>query len=147
MIRLVDMPGVPEVETRLELNDLVGVKATDHELNAMISEVLRTGFGLAGYSEWDWDWDFEIDDEDDVSFWKRAGWDVTDRNGLELRCTRVFDWAMALVASGEAGRPMLEIEADIWAKQQAARPPQKSPANDRYLQFGKSPARPGKRRA
>lgn len=127
MIRLLDLPGVDAIETRLKLNRLTGVRE-DHELNAMIEAVIRGVFGLGSRYDYEWQYDNdnvdEDDDDDDITAWRKDGWDVTGPDGTEAMCVEVLDWAMEVITAGVGGRERLEIERDMWAKaKQADTPP------------------------
>lgn len=143
MIRLLDLPGVEAIETRLTLNELTGVRE-DHELANMVDKVIREVFGLG--SRWDFEWSYDNDnaeedddDDDDITSWRKDGWDITLADGTEARCVDLLDWAMEVINSGVGGRPKLELERDMWAKAKEAdtpADPRRAARDTQFLQLG-----------
>ena len=143
MIRLLDLPGVEAIENRLTLNQLTGVRE-DHELDRMVGRVIGEVFNVG--CRWDWEWtpdndnDLDSDEDiDDVTAWRRDGWDVTARDGSEARCLELLEWAMEVVQAGVGGRPKLEIERDMWARTKEAETradPRRAAQNAQFVQLG-----------
>lgn len=153
MIRLLDL--LPEIENRLVLNELTGVKK-DHSLESMIESFIRDQLGVEGRS-WEYYLHLEggdfYDFEDSVTVsvplnprdpasWRSIGWDVTSTDGKFLRVLQHVGWAIIVCAGGKATRSQVEIEAEAWAK---ARPsaanrvaPERKRQNDAFLNLGQN---------
>lgn len=150
MIRLLDL--LPEIENRIKLNDLTGVKL-DHDLNRMVEAFIRDKLGVSGAS-WSYGFDFDQEgwefedcivvsiklDPTDPASWRRIGWDVTDADGKMLRSLPVVSWALAVVAGGKAERSQMELEAELWATQRSAAntnvSPERKRQNANFLSLG-----------
>lgn len=128
MIRLLDLPLVPEIENRVTLHEMVPARETDHHLEQMIDTLIRETLGVPYpsymytdiiYGSPDDD-DVEDDsDDDDITSWRKDGFDVRGEDGKELRCLTRIDWALEVVIAGRADRSRLDIEASIWKRSKA----------------------------
>lgn len=145
MIRLLDLPLVPEIENRIRLNAMVPSRETDHDLERMIETLLRETLGVrlpsymyseALYADGDPDID---DDDDDITSWRKDGFDIRGEDGAELKCMDRIDWALEVVVAGLGERTRIEIEADLWKRSKALDDAvnQNQRAKDRqFLQLG-----------
>lgn len=141
MIRLFDIPGIPEIENRMRLNALTGVRE-DHDLDRMILKVIAEVFALK--SECDpYDVSFYIEDDDSdqeaVAAWRQDGWDVTRPDGQVLECLSRFAWNLAAASEGITKRSMVELEALVWGARNAASPnrdPREKARNHQFLSLG-----------
>ncbi|MGX8273232.1 hypothetical protein ACWQV9_11160 [Brevundimonas diminuta] len=140
MVRLFDIPGIPEIENRLVLNALTGVKK-DHELDRMIEAVMRDTFELDPIYELS-GMIFEWGDGSDaaiISGWRQAQWDVTGPDGKVLEAVNIFGEAMAAMVEGLGQRSMVELEATTWANKNAPKAridPKTKARNQQFLNLG-----------
>lgn len=125
MIRVLDLPLVPEIENRMKLDALVPSRETDHDLERMIERLVKETLGVPCpsymyfddlYSDDCVDTD---DDEDDIASWRKDGFDIRDEDGAVLKCLGRIDWALEVVVSGFGERTRIEIEADLWKRSKA----------------------------
>ncbi|WP_438852568.1 hypothetical protein [Brevundimonas nasdae] len=148
-IRLFSVPGVPEIENRLILNDLTGTRI-DHDLDRKIAKVIWESFGIEGTPEFHFEWAYDDEGENaqritNIEHWRRAGWDITDNAGQELRCVSRFRAALICVAEGYAGKSMIDLEATIWRENKAKDeivPPSLKAQNQNFLALGRPRRRP-----
>jgi|SRR3989344_31934 len=150
MVQLFKVPGVSEIENRVVLNELTGTKV-DHDLDRKVAKVIRDVFGIEGRPEDYFEWAYldtgETDDDmlRDIEHWSRAGWDIVDSNGKELRCFGLFEAAMVCVTEGYAGSSIIEIDAVIWRQDKsasAALPPRLKAQNQNFLALGQPKRKP-----
>jgi hypothetical protein len=123
MIRLLDLPLVPEIENRIRLNAMVPSRETDHDLERMIETLVRETLGCRlpsyMYSDalyGDGDYVDDDDDDDDITSWRKDGFDIRGEDGAELKCMKRIDWALEVVVAGLGERTRIEIEADLWKR-------------------------------
>lgn len=150
MIRLLELPGVAEVENRCVLNDLTGTRL-DHDLNRMIASVTQDIFGIDGspeaYFEWAYDDEDDFDGEEisDIEHWRRAGWDISKASGEMMRSFSFFEAAMVCVTEGYAGKDVVELEALVWQRRKATSvesSPKIRAQNQNFLALGKVRRKP-----
>ena len=140
MIRLFELPGIPEIETRLLLNALTGVKK-DHDLDRMIEVVMRETFDLDPLYDlcgmiFEWG---DGSDQEIIAGWREAGWDVTGPEGKVLEALDTFAEAMAATAEGLGRKPMMELEAATWAAKKASKAvvdPKTKARDQQFLNLG-----------
>lgn len=124
MIRLLDLPLVPEIENRIRLNAMVPTRETDHDLERMIERLVRETLGIPfpkyTYSDVLFpDGDYVEDEDDDITSWRKDGFDIRGEDGAKLRCMEHLDWALEVVVAGRGERTRIEIEAEIWKRSKA----------------------------
>ncbi len=156
MIRLIDLPGVAEIEARVRLNATARIKGDDWDLARKVSALTEGVFGIKGdpaYVRLDYFSEeyfrigaeaynakyFAADDEEtydlsDVESWLADGWDIRDANGQELLCFELFEDAVQCIEDGIAGRTKTELEAMIWSARKAPAPKKPSPGDKRRNQ-------------
>lgn len=165
MIRLLDLPDFQRLNARMVQNRIVGV-TEDHDLHAQIDTALQSVFGM---EPWDYredvefiylgedgEWVFPLDDGSSTSAdemgeliqaWRRLGWDVTDADGKVAACLAAFRWAMLIASAGLKGKPMVEIEAEVWTRKRPAAnsnaTPKQKAMNNAFLSFGDQRRRGG----
>ena len=139
MIRLLDLPSVPQIEARVRLNATARVKAEDWDLTQKIAAFIEGVLGIDGspsslllehyYAELLRLGDeayfakYCADDEEDLSdvdAWLAEGWDIRGENGKKLLCFELIEDAIQCLEIGVAGRPKTELEAMIWAARHRA---------------------------
>lgn len=147
MIRLLDLPGVKELEARLELLPHLSPSNDDRCRDLLGSAA--SAFGLS--VEWwggielpplpdDWD-NFDIEAWSSLDFWRAKGWDIAGPDGRALRCMAYLERALAAVIEGRAPLSTMEIEAALWRSEREREPVRdaKSRAlNDNFLSLGES---------
>ena len=166
MIRLLDLPGVPQLEARVRLNATARVKAEDWDLTQKIAAFIEGVLGIEGapdslllehyYAEllrlgeeaYFAEYCADDGDEDlsDVDAWLAEGWDIRGENGKKLLCFELIEDAIQCLESGVAGRSKTELEAMIWAARHRAeaRPSLRERTQSQgFLKFGQRRRRGG----
>lgn len=130
MIRLLDLPGAPQLEARLELCPDLTAHSCNRTRQLLNSILDPLGFRLdwsgclevpekaAGEELIDMTpyWDAE-DANDEVTFWRRRGWDIAIKNGRPVRFFHMIRRAMILVEEGSGGLSKMKVEASIWKRE------------------------------
>lgn len=120
MLRLLDIPGVPQVEARLEL--LPSASPTSDPVTRDRISGIISFLGLK--ENWWGDVDVEaanddryIDDIPEVGlaeWWRKRGWDITRDDGSVCRCYSFLETALMYVERGVGGSSKMRAEAAIW---------------------------------
>ncbi len=161
MIRLLDIPGIREIENRVRLNAKTIGKATDWDLERMVDAVVYNTLKIESRpSSLIWDaiersgQDIEVVepeygsmDEDDeiaasrVQAWRKIGWDLTGDDGRELQCFSCFEDALVCIEARLSGLAKIEIEQIIWTTKKAAEvraTPKERARNQSFLSLGQA---------
>lgn len=151
MIRLLDIPGAPQLEARLEL--LPHLSATSdartRELLATVVDVLGFKVSWGGWIETPdmlpdeelIDLDFYLEPEfsgETVEFWRRRGWDVAGPGGAPVRFFDAIRTAIIVIDEGRGGCSKVAVEAALWKRRRAndSLPDPKTQKQDKsYLAF------------
>jgi len=127
MIRLLDIPGVPELDARLELvpeATATSDPVTRQRLEQIVGFLgLRLGFwgGIDAPDVANDDWLIDCHSEARlVVWWRKRGWDVTRDDGSVCRCYNALRPALAYIEQGCGGSSKVQVEAAIWKVQRAA---------------------------
>lgn len=156
MIRLIDLPGVAEIEARVRLNATARIKGDDWDLARKVSALTEDVFGIKGSpasvrmayftdeyfrlgaeaydAKYFAPTDEESDDLSDIEAYLAEGWDIRDANGQELLCFELIEDAVQCVEDGIAGRTKTELEAMIWSARKAPTPKKPSQEDQRRNQ-------------
>lgn len=124
MIRVLDVPGVPQLEAFLEL--VPGQSASGNlDVRRKIEGIAQfLGCGLDDWCRIDVPVppdapavDFEFEDYEEtflVEIWKDLGWDVAGRDGALLRSYAELQPALISIEKGWGPISKVELEAAIW---------------------------------
>lgn len=152
MIRLLDIPGAPQLEARLEL--LPHLSATSdprtRDLLAAVVDVLGFQVSWGGWIEMPdmmpdeelIDLDFYLEPEfsgQAVEFWRRRGWDIARTDGAPVRFFDSIRTAIIMIDEGRAGCSKVAVEAALWKRRRAndSHPDTRMKKQEKsYLTFG-----------
>ena len=152
MIRLLDIPGAPQLEARLELLPHLSASSDPRtrELLTAVVDVLGFKVGWGGWIETPdmlpdeelIDLDLYLEPElsgEAVEFWRRRGWDIAGAGGAPVRFFGAIRTAVIVIDEGRAGFSKVAVEAALWKRQRAndSHPDPKTQKQDKsYLAFG-----------
>ncbi len=152
MIRLLDIPGAPQLEARLELLPHLSASSDSRtrELLAAVVDVLGFKIDWGGWvdlpergaDENPIDLDFYLDPEfagEAVEFWRRRGWDIAGVGGAPVRFFDAIRTAVIVIDEGRGGYSKVAVEAALWKRRRAndSLPDPKTQKQDKsYLAFG-----------
>ena len=152
MIRLLDIPGAPQLEARLELLPHLSASSDPRtrELLASVVDVLGFQIDWGGWVETPdrmpneelIDLNFYLEAEfsgEAVEFWRRRGWDIAGPGGAPVRFFDAVRNAIIVIDEGRAGFSKVAVEAALWKRRRAndSIPDPKTKKHDKsYLTFG-----------
>lgn len=115
--RLVDLPGVRDLEYRALLNPRLAdpiLRADYPEVDACAREIFGLGLDEADAHPRPQDWDDieRLDPRDQVEAFEAEGWDVTDDKRRPLRLLAQFSAPLWLAVRGVAGSLPFQPEPD-----------------------------------
>lgn len=174
MIRLLDLPGLAEIEARVRLNALTANRG-DPELDRMVEAFIRDVLQVVGNTA-DMLWEhyyfssldagmgksealavangtfaYEYGDDEpeitEIESWREDGWDVRGDDGAELICLPMIEEVLQCVDEGICGRSKVELEALIWTNRKAAEAAKLTPKDRARNQQFLSLGTPSRRRA
>ncbi len=156
MIKLLNIPGVAQIEPRLTLLPMQTAEndETVRRKVEAIAAFLGLGMGFWGgidapISEEPHEVetvDYLDSDAEIVEFWRRRGWDVSNADGSLLRTYRVLRASMISIEIGLVPMSKVELEAAIWKVERERNrqaDPKQQKQNKSFLSLGE----PRRRRA
>lgn len=158
MIRIFDLPGIPQIEARIHLNANSRFKGPDNELFDRVCEFLDKvlGFGIDTPDLRDL-YFVELDRVGDdafcarylqsvcmegcpVAWWRERGWDIADNTNRPLLCFDRISKYIECIQDGLGPKSKTEIEAIAWAARQSPSPrgisDQDRRRNEAFLSLG-----------
>jgi len=152
MIRLLDIPGAPQLEARLELLPHLSASSDPRtrEFLAAVVDVLGFKIGWGGWVETPdmmpdeelIDLNFYLEPEfsgEAVEFWRQRGWDIAGASGAPVRFFDAIRTAIIVIDEGRSGCSKVAVEAALWKRRRAndSVPDPKTQKQDKsYLAFG-----------
>lgn len=152
MIRLLDIPGAPQLEARLELCPDLTAHADGRTRDLLRTVVEAMGFTLdfTGWIETPelLPGEDRIDvtaygeaEEDgvQVEFWRGRGWDIAGRDGKPLHIYPMVFTAMLIIEEARCGFSKMKLEAGLWRRERdrtAPVDPKAQRQSQSFLQLG-----------
>ena len=130
MIRLLDIPGAPQLQARLELCPELTAHSDSRTRDLLRAVVEVLGFGL-DWSGWielpdrapgeePIDLDLYLDrecEEGAVQFWRKRGWDIAGSDGSPVSFFGMIRTAVIVIDEGRRGCSKMKAEAALWRLQ------------------------------